>query len=148
MKNSLRNLLAATSLGVVTLTGVLVAQPAGATESETGGTRPRAWLAGLTDAQRQCLVDQGVTRLEGRPTAEQRQALRAAIDACGIEQPVRGRGPAGRIARLTPEQRQCLVDQGVTRPEGRPTAEQRQALRAAAAECGIVIPAAGPAASS
>ena len=90
MKNSLRNLLAATSLGVVTLTGVLVAQPAGATESETGGTRPRAWLAGLTDAQRQCLVDQGVTRLEGRPTAEQRQALRAAAAECGIVIPAAG----------------------------------------------------------
>ena len=56
---------------------------------------------------------------------------------------------AGAFAQLTDTQRSCLTDAGVTRPSGRPTAEQRRQLRAAAAECGITIPGrGGPAAAA
>ena len=44
-----------------------------------------------------------------------------------------------RFGNLTDEQRECLTDAGLTRPMGRPTAEQRQALVQAVADCGIDI---------
>jgi hypothetical protein len=50
--------------------------------------------------------------------------------------------------RLTDEQRDCLAEQGVTkpaeRPDGPPTQEQIDALKAAAEACGIELPAGGP----
>jgi hypothetical protein len=50
--------------------------------------------------------------------------------------------------RLTDEQRECLADHGVTkpaeRPDGPPTQEQIDALKAAAEACGIELPAGGP----
>jgi len=109
----------------------------------------------LTDEQRQCLAEAGVTKPEGEPTEAQRDAMRAAAESCGITLPDRDgpgpRGPWGRRdhdrdgergerghgPRLTDEQRQCLEDAGVTRPEGRPTEAQRDAMRAAAESCGI-----------
>ena len=50
-------------------------------------------------------------------------------------------GRAGR-SRLTEEQRQCLVDQGVERPPlgQRPSDEQIQAAKDAAEACGIELP--------
>ena len=50
-------------------------------------------------------------------------------------------GRAGRT-RLTEEQRQCLVDQGVERPPlgQRPSDEQIQAAKDAAEACGIELP--------
>jgi hypothetical protein len=116
--------------------------------SATDGQRhPRP---ALTDAQRQCLSEQGVT-LPTRPadgtrppqlTEEQRAALRAAAATCGLPTPPPGRGPR---PALTDAQRQCLSEQGVTLPirpaDGtRPpqlTEEQRAALRAAAEACGL-----------
>src|SRR6185436_15949937 len=71
----------------------------------------------LTDEQRACLQEQGVTKPERDEngervplTDEQRQALRAAAEACNIDLPLRHH-------RLTDEQRACLQEQGVTKPE-------------------------------
>lgn len=134
-------------LALVAAAAILVAgsfaMPAGAQteDAETGPGRGR-----LTAEQRQCLEDQGLERpARGeRPSAEKRQAFRAAAETCGIELPVR-RGPVRRFLRdLTEEQRQCLEDQGLERPARgeRPTDAQRDAFRAAAEECGIELPAA------
>jgi hypothetical protein len=123
-------------------------------EREVGGPERRGPRPQLTDEQRQCLADQGVTPPErsadgtrARPTDEQRAAHAAAAEACGL--PAR-RGPGPR-PQLTDEQRQCLADQGVTRPERsadgtrvRPTEEQRAAFAAAAEACGLPAPPPGP----
>ncbi len=45
------------------------------------------------------------------------------------------RGPA-----LSDEQKACLEEQGLERPEGRPTEAQREEFRAAAEACGIELP--------
>jgi len=133
---------------VLTIGGVALVAPAAGAQTDTPDQTPstqapsdqegqrrrfphRAWL---TEEQRACLEEQGVKRPpEGqRPTEEQREAFRAAAEACGIELP----------RRLTDEQRACLEEQGVKRPpEGqRPTEEQREAFRAAAEACGIELP--------
>ena len=101
----------------------------------------------LTDEQRACLEEQGVQKPERgengervRPTDEQREAFRAAAEACDIELPLRRH-------RLTDEQRACLEEQGVEKPQRdengervEPTDEQREAFRAAAEACGIDLP--------
>ena len=106
------------------------------------GTDPRP---GLTDAQRSCLAEQGVTlpapgsQSEAPAlTQEQRKGLRKSVKACGL------RGPHVALRRLTDEQRQCLADQGVTPPGAsgdgtRPQvgAEERDSLRQAALACGL-----------
>ncbi|MFM7615900.1 MAG: hypothetical protein ACKO72_00340 [Actinomycetes bacterium] len=99
----------------------------------------RRGLTGLTDEQRQCLADAGVTRPEGRPTLQQLKAFAAAAKSCGVSL----RRP--RTSVLTDAQRQCLTDAGITVPTTRPTAEQLAALKAAAESCGITAPAAAPA---
>jgi hypothetical protein len=113
-----------------------------ATPTRDGGTDPRP---GPTDAQRQCLADQGATLpAPGTPaerssmTDEQRKELRKAVKECGL------RGPHVALRQLTDEQRQCLTDQGVTPPAPgsngvRPqvSADQRDALRQAALSCGL-----------
>jgi hypothetical protein len=137
------------------------------TEGQPGARPPHPEL---TDAQKQCLADHGVTLpirpaagstgvAPVRPTDEQREAFRQAAEACGLPIPT-GRGPGfagpgGVRPALTDAQKQCLADQGVTLPQrpadgatgerpAPPTAEQRAALQAAAAACGITIPAHGP----
>jgi len=159
--------LPALGAGVFAAADAATAEPFG--EESGRPTRPA-----LTDAQKQCLADQGVTLpqrpAEGGtgerpapPTEEQRAAFRAAAEACGLPTPPAGEGRPGRggpgfggpRTALTDEQKQCLADQGVTLPprpsEGGtgerpapPTAEQRDAFRAAAAACGITIPEHGP----
>lgn len=60
-------------------------------------------------------------------------------------------GPVPNRPRLTDAQKQCLADQGVTLPArpaagerpAMPTSDQIAALKAAAAACGITIPAVG-----
>ncbi len=113
-----------------------------ATPTPDGGTDPRP---GLTDAQRSCLAEQGVTLpapgSQGEApalTQEQRKELRKSVKACGL------RGPRVALRRLTDEQRQCLADQGVTLPGAlgdgsRPqmSAEARDSLRQAALACGL-----------
>ncbi len=100
----------------------------------------------LTDEQRTCLEEQGAQKPERDEngervplTEEQRQALVAAFEACGIEVPHR--------LTITEEQRACLEEQGIEKPQRdengrrvRPTEEQREAFRAAAEACGIELP--------
>ena len=128
---------------VLALNSLATADTGGSGAGEAGAGATRA----LTDAQRQCLAEQGVAA-PARPadgsrpqlTQEQRDALRRAAEVCGLAVgPRRGLRPA-----LTDAQRQCLVEQGVTVPtrpaDGlRPelSAEQRAALRRAAEACGL-----------
>ena len=125
--------------------------PDGEAAATPTATRPRHML---TDAQKQCLSDHGVTlpptsdTTGGRPqlSPEQRAALRTAAQECGIAL------GGGRRAPLTDAQKQCLSDHGVTLPPtsdttgGRPqlSPEQRAALRTAAQACGIELPHPGP----
>ena len=72
--------------------------PAGGPEGGPRGARPQ-----LTDAQKQCLTDQGVTlptkpadgATRTPPTADQIAAFKAAAEACGLPTPPAG-GPHGR----------------------------------------------------
>ncbi len=151
--------------------GVFAAADA-ATTGTNGEEGARPSRPALTDAQKQCLADQGVTlpqrpaadgtgQRPSPPTDEQRAAFRAAAEACGLPTPPAGEHrpgngyPGGPRPALTDAQKQCLADQGVTLPQrpadggtgerpAPPTAEQRDAFRAAAAACGITIPEHGP----
>jgi hypothetical protein len=135
--------------------GVYAAADAGAGEtSGPNGTWPRH--PELTDAQKKCLADNGVTlpqrpvsgatgQRPSPPTDEQRAAFRAAAAACGLR--------SANRPHLTDAQKQCLADHGVTLPPraanggarpAPPTADQRAALAQAAAACGIAIPEHGP----
>ncbi|MFO7589808.1 MAG: hypothetical protein R6X23_02785 [Acidimicrobiia bacterium] len=123
----------------------LLAGFAPAASAHPGGGR-----AQLTDEQKTCLEEQGVVRPEPnadgervKPTDEQKEAFKAAAEACGIE----ARGPRGSRPELTDEQKTCLEEQGIEKPargeDGRrvrPTDEQKAAFEAAAAECGIELP--------
>ena len=51
-----------------------------------------------------------------------------------------GHHRGGRL-NLTDEQKACLTDAGITKPEGRPTQAERDAMKAAAETCGITLPA-------
>ena len=168
MNTKLTKILISGGLGLALLAGGATAasaeggpsgRPAGQEEAQA---RNQTRFANLTDEQKECLADAGVSRPTGRPTPEQRQALRQAAADCGIEIPAGGR-PAGvgrptgagrptsqadararmqaRFEALTDDQKECLSDAGLAKPEGRPTPAQRQALRDAAADCGIEIPA-------
>lgn len=143
----IRRSLIAGAVGLASLVGVAGVASADSPGGNDTHRDKSALFAQMGDEQRQCLTDAGLARPTGRPTVEQRQALRDAAEECGITVPDRGArgaghaGRGGRFANLSDEQRQCLTDAGVTRPTGRPTVEQRQALRDAAADCGIEIPA-------
>jgi hypothetical protein len=160
-------------LGTVVVAGLAVASFgtfAGAADdnSSTSSTAPDGTARPhpqLTEDQKQCLVDHGVTLgqkpADGTPwtppTDAERAARQAAAEACGL--PVRGPGgpgggfgpggPHGDRPALTDEQKKCLADNGVTfgqrpadgsRPTP-PTDAERAALRAAAATCGLISPA-------
>jgi hypothetical protein len=81
--------------GALTLASIAVvgtASLAGAVDSQGSGSRPAP--PALSTEQRQCLTDQGVTLPQkpadgSRPqlTQEQRDAFRAAAQACGIPLP-------------------------------------------------------------
>ena len=94
----------------------------------------------LTDAQKTCLTDAGITKPEGRPTQAERDAFKAAAETCGITLPTRPDDAGGRL-NLTDTQKTCLTDAGITKPEGRPTQAERDAFKAAAQTCGITLPA-------
>jgi hypothetical protein len=142
--------LAAGALALVAVPAFGLTGVAEAASGETGAGGGRGPRPQLTDEQKQCLTDQGVTPPERSadgtrvlPTDEQRAALKAAAEACGL--PARP-GP-GLRPQLTDEQKQCLADQGVTPPERsadgtrvRPTDEQRAAFAAAAEACGLPAP--------
>jgi hypothetical protein len=119
---------------------------------------PRPHHAPLTDDQKQCLANQGVTlptkpadgTRPAPPTDAQREAFHAAATACGLpvgDGPGFG-GPSGPRPMLTDDQKQCLADHGVTPPArpadgtrpAPPTDAERQAFRAAAEACGIAPP--------
>ncbi|MBC7298674.1 MAG: hypothetical protein H5T82_07255 [Demequina sp.] len=91
--------------------------------------------AQLTDEQRQCLADQGLSREgrpDGKPSPQQMDGIRSALAACGIAKPER--------LQLTDEQKKCLSDAGFTRenrPEGERSGEKNASARAAFEACGI-----------
>ena len=113
----------------------------GAASAADGQRHPRP---ALTDAQRQCLAEQGVTlptrRGDGtRPAAHRGAARSPERRGRGLwSAPHAAAGPRSAPV-LTDAQRQCLAEQGVTCRPVRPTAprrvrspsEQRAALRAA-----------------
>lgn len=134
----IRTLIAAGTIGIVGLTGVVAASAASA--AGTNGSAAAAKTR-LTAEQKECMSAQGITRPEGRPTADQRTAILEAAENCGITVPA-GKGKiARRVAQLTQEQRDCLVNNGVTRPQTPLTAEGRaefkEQLKTAAQTCGI-----------
>ena len=128
-RTTLRRLIG-TGLGCVALgvSAVTMAGPAGAADTAAARHRPR-----LTDEQKQCLADEGITRPIRPLTKEKVAALRAAAKACDL--PTRPHRP-----RLTDEQKQCLADEGITRPIRPLTKEKVAALRAAAKACDIRRP--------
>lgn len=135
--------------GIVAAVGVTAAMAAGvsgAASEADGAARPvRHLISDLTDEQRQCLHDAGLTRPGADATAEERkaalEAFRAAAEGCGIELPER----TGPFADITDEQKACLDAAGLARPGAEATPEERraalEALAAAAEECGIDLPA-------
>ena len=114
-----------------------------ATPTPDGGTDPRP--PGLTDAQRSCLAEQGVTlpapgsQSEAPAlTQEQRKEFRKSVKACGLRGPHVAAPPADRRAAPVPGR----PGRDPSRPSGdgtRPqvSAEQRDALRQAALACGL-----------
>lgn len=144
----IRTIVAASILGATAITGLFAAGAAGAL-GNGGGTGPNSHsprsgpLAGITAEQKACIASQGVTRPQGKPTAEQRQAIAEAAANCGVTIP---QGKGGGRAALTQEQRDCLASNGVAKPDHKLSAEERAAfkaqLEAAAQTCGIQRPAA------
>jgi hypothetical protein len=100
----------------------------------------------LTDAQKACLSQHGVTvpspgQPLSPPTDAQRAAFRAAAQACGLP------APQGFVMlHLTDAQKSCLAQHGVSVPapgqklNGPPTDAQRAAFEAAAQACGLPKP--------
>lgn len=112
MKFTTRSALAVI-VGTIALAGVGVFGVAGLAGAQTADTDPLATIGSaasdqarpprsrLTDAQKQCLADNGVTAPQRSadgtrtpPTDEQRAAFRAAAEACGLPIPT-GHGPGG-----------------------------------------------------
>ncbi len=108
------------------------------------------WYRGLTDAQRTCLTDQGLTRPTAPLSDAERQARRekvkAAVKACDLTLPGAERRAQLREfwKGLPAEQRTCIKDQGITRPWGPLTKEARTEFlakfAAAAKTCGATLP--------
>lgn len=98
------------------------------------------WRPDLTDAQRECLTEHGVTlpSRDAEPrdfTRDQRKALHEAAAACGLK----GRRPRVALRQLTDDERACLAEHDAMLP-GRPRGPQaRAAFRDAAAACGLPI---------
>lgn len=89
--SSLRRLvgtgLTAAMLGV---SAVAVAAPAGAANSDTAPDGARRHRMHLTDDQKQCLKDEGISRPIRPLTREKVAALKAAAEACDITRPNHG----------------------------------------------------------
>lgn len=152
-----RVMLAATAVGSLVAIGgggVALASPnadPSPKPSATTATHPlAAWYASLTDAQRTCLKDQGITKPTGHLTAEQKKDLLAkakkAADTCHITLPGKAKREALKTwaKSLTPDQRSCLKKEIVNRPWGPLTKDERTALLAkvktAAEKCGAPVP--------
>lgn len=109
--NPLRTLLVAGVFGAGAIAGAVALTPAGADNTASSDSsvtaRPAAdhgpghGFAQLTDTQRDCLKDAGLTRPDtrpsGPPTQEQIQKFRDTAKACGIELPAHPdhMGPGG-----------------------------------------------------
>lgn len=151
----IRTAIAASVMGAVAVTGVFAVSTAGAqtTDQTTQAAQGKgAFFKSLTPEQRDCLRSNGVVKPDHTLTAEERAAakatLQAAADTCGVTLPARP--AAARFAELkaelkalTPEQKQCLKSNGITKPDHRLTKEERQAryaaLESAAQTCGITL---------
>jgi hypothetical protein len=149
---------AVAALAGATSIGLLA--PSASAQTDSGNTdsstqaRPERPM--LTDAQKQCLEGQGVTApakpAEGQtrtePTDAEKAKHKAAFEACNIPLPQHRPGGPGH-PKLTDAQKQCLEDNGVTKPakpadgqeRAKPTAEQRAKFEAAAKTCNIELPA-------
>ena len=144
--------LVATTLATLTLV-VVLAPLAGA---QTADPTPEGHPPRLTDAQKTCLTQHGVTlptpsagQKPTPPTDQQRQAFEAAAKTCGVQP------PNGHRVQLTAAQRTCLSQHGVTpptpgsaKPGSPPSAAQRAAFEVAAKACGLPVPPKGPPAGS
>ena len=112
-----------------TIVGFGIAGAVDGGSSSTSSTTPSAAEAAphhgrglnLTDTQKTCLTEAGITKPEGRPTQAERDAFKAAAETCGITPPARpsaepglgapdeapgmggrfgdGHGPGGRFGR-------------------------------------------------
>ncbi len=82
---------AALSVSAVAFTAPAGAADAGTTDTETRGARHHRLH--LTDTQKQCLKDQGITRPIRPLTPEKVTALKAAAKACDIKLPNRDAAP-------------------------------------------------------
>ena len=72
----------------LSVSAVAVAAPAGAAESGTApNANARHHRMHLTDEQKQCMQDHGITRPIRPLTPEKITALKAAAEACGIQRP-------------------------------------------------------------
>jgi hypothetical protein len=132
----------ATTLATLTLV-VAFAPLAGAQTPDPG--RPGGHPPRLTDAQKTCLTQHGVTlpspnagQPPAPPTDQPRQAFEAAAKACDVQP------PNPHPVQLTAAQRTCLTQHGITpptpgsaKPTSRPSAQQRAAFEAAAKACGL-----------
>ena len=130
------------------LIGVLAPLASAQTGNDPGPSGHPRMMVPLTDAQKACMAQHGVTlptpgqKLPGPPTAAQLDAFRADAQACGLPTP---KGPV-QMVPLTDAQQACLSQHGVTLPTpgqklpGPPTAAQRDAFRAAAQACGLPAP--------
>jgi hypothetical protein len=143
----------ATSIGLLAPSAFAQTDTSGNNDSSTA-TRPER--PQLTDAQKQCLQDNGVTlpakpadgQTRTEPTDAERAKRKAAFEACNIPLPQHRPGGPGH-PMLTDAQKQCLEGQGVTKPakpadgqeRAKPTAEQRAKFEAAAKACNIELPA-------
>jgi Spy/CpxP family protein refolding chaperone len=149
---------AAVTTGIVATSATAAPAPVAAVDAVSAGVATddaapqariqpgRAWWKKLSDTQQQCLEDAKITRPVGPLDDAQRTALReqvtAAAGKCGVELPF----PKARAFwnDLSDTQKQCLDDANVTRPWGKLTKEQRQAVRAdlkaAAEKCGVTLP--------
>lgn len=142
MKNfTFRRLIGAgIACAALSVSAVAVAAPAGAdTGTTTDATaQGRHARVHLTDEQKKCLADHGITRPLRPLTKEKIAALKDAAKACDIKLP--NRGHRGNHPRLTADQRTCMQDHGITRPLRPLTPEKIAALKAAAQACGIQLP--------
>ena len=151
----IRTAIAASVMGAVAITGVFAVSTAGAqtTDQATQAVQGKgAFIKSLTPEQRECLKSNGVVKPDHKLTAEERAAFKAnfkaAADTCGVTLPAR---PAveklkelkAELKALTPEQKQCLKSNGITKPDHKLTKEERQAayaaLESAAQTCGIAL---------
>ena len=137
------------ALAAVSVVGLAGLAGADTGEATDGGRPARPQL---TDAQKACLAEQGVTlpvrpadgTMPAPPSEEQRAAMKAAAEACGLPIP-QGHGLR---PQLTDAQKACLAEQGVTLPvrpadgtmPAPPSEEQRAAMKAAAQACGLPAP--------